>query len=752
MNYSRQLPPLSKGVHSLKWKQSLFALIILFCTCGLSTAKAVSVGDQIPGNKVYTNTGTSKVMSSASYLTYTVLTTTSTQTKRTVSVKATSGNTITGALNIPSVIYYQSYPYYVTEVSESAFKGQTGITDVYFTKDPYYGYEVTTIGKDAFAGTTGLTGDLQLPQTITSIGDNAFGVSTPTNISNVIMGANSVSPKSISVGAGIFIGRTITNLHLLGNFGSHITIWHNQALFSEKNVTNVYYYGDGTSDSYYDFLTTIEGKGFGLPGQNIYLPSDEIKSFVDNCTKNNHTDWIPSTVNCLTFEHEVSGVGTFTFMLYANSTNSKGPQLALHSAKLNDGVTDLKLDFSAPEWDIDLMPTVTGLTPDITMIDSKAFAGNDNLQSITIIPDESDEAVTLKGDAFAGAKALRYIDLSQSSNFSITSGYTLSRIPTTDTDESTPYKYTKSTSTYDYELTSTSPFGGLPAYTLVFLPQNIKSYPTSTTEKETVYKTDGTTATSLTRPTDENFVLHTDNSYTCNNFGVYDITDLDATTASNQSYSWYSFLNPHAFTAANSKFYRQFSANVPSTVCLPFKPDATSNGKYYTYKSNDDTQITLTTVDAPQAATPYFFYPSNATTLSSTTSQTISTVTTADELTSNSLHGVYAGTSLSGVSGTAYGMASTAFTYNGNKYPAGTFVKFSSSAYLNPFRAYLLLSSSSSAKAAVMRMVVDDTPTGINSLQKATEAETPYYNLQGMKTAVPTKGIYIHNGKKIIMK
>lgn len=636
----------------------------------------------------------------------------------------------------------------MTEISESAFENQPGITDVYFTKDDYEGgYKVTTISKNAFAGTTGLTGSLQLPRTITSIGDNAFGVSTATNISNVIMGANSTEPTSLSVGTDIFKGRTITNLHILGNFGPNITISNNEALFSKDNVTNVYYYGNGSSDGYYAFLSAIEAKGFGLPGQNLYLPSDEIKSFVDDCTTHLHTGWIPSTINCITFEHEVSGVGTFTFMIYA-SENQKA-QLALHAAKLNEGVTDLTLNFSDSEWDTDLMPTETGLTPDITMIDSKAFSGNDALQSITIIPNESDDAVTLKGDAFSGAKALRYINLSRSSKLNVASGYTLSRIPTTTTDTSTPYKYTKSTNTYDYELTSTAPFGGLPAYTLVFLPQNITSYPSSTTE--TVYKTDGTTATSLTRPTDENFVLYTDGAYTCSNFGVYDITDLDATTASNPKYSWYSFLNPYAFTAANSKFYRQFSANVPSTVCLPFKP-TTSDGKFYTYKSNDDTQITLTTVDEPQAATPYFFYPSSATTLSSTASQTISTVTTTDELTNNSLHGVYAGTSLSGVSGTAYGMAASAFTYNRNKYPAGTFVKFSSSAYLNPFRAYLLLSSSTGAKAAVMRMVVDDTPTGINSLQKAEEAETPYYNLQGMKTAVPTKGIYIHNGKKIIKK
>ena len=667
-------------------------------------------------------------------------------------MKAKDGVSINGELNIPSEIYLsrsQGSWYNVTVVEDNGFLNQSKITSVYFTLGYHSEYKVTKIGKNAFAGTTGLTGTLQLPRSITSIGDNAFGVSATTTIADVVVGANITGPSSLTVGTDVFKGRTITNLHLLGNFGSNITISNNKALFSKDNVTNVYYYGEGNDDSYYAFLTAIDKKGFGLPGQNLYLPSDEIKSFVDNCTANNHTGWIPSTINCLTFEHEVSGIGKFTFMMYSNTS---GAQLAVHAAKFDDGVINPTLDFSEDKkWKTDLMPTPTGLTTHITMIDSKAFAGNDNLQSITIKP-ANNEAVAIKGDAFSGVKGLRYIDLSQSGDFNVADGYTLSRIPTTKFDENTPYKYTKGTDRtgkYDYELTSTNPFGGLPAYTLVFLPTNITSYPTGSTEKETVYKTDGTTATNLTRPLDENFVRKDtyDNSYTCNNFGVYDITALDDTTATGQKYSWYSFLNPYNFTAANSKFYRQFSAGVPSSVCLPFQP-ATSNGKFYTYKSADDKHIVITTVDTPQANTPYFFYPSNDATLASTASQTIGAVTTAEEMTSKNLYGVYAGKSFAGVRN-AYGMASTAFTYNGKDYPAGTFVKFSGTTYLNPFRAYLLLNGTS-AKSAVLEMVVDDTPTGITNQPTASNAETPYYNLQGMRLTSPTKGIFIHNGKKIV--
>ncbi len=45
--------------------------------------------------------------------------------------------------------------------------------------------------------------------------------------------------------------------------------------------------------------------------------------------------------------------------------------------------------------------------------------------------------------------------------------------------------------------------------------------------------------------------------------------------------------------------------------------------------------------------------------------------------------------------------------------------------------------------------------TGINEVEAevgGTDADAPYYNLQGMRVEHPTRGIYIHNGKKVIIK
>ena len=48
----------------------------------------------------------------------------------------------------------------------------------------------------------------------------------------------------------------------------------------------------------------------------------------------------------------------------------------------------------------------------------------------------------------------------------------------------------------------------------------------------------------------------------------------------------------------------------------------------------------------------------------------------------------------------------------------------------------------------------DDTSTGINEIETEVQesGDNSYYNLQGMRVEHPTKGIYIHKGKKIIIR
>lgn len=62
-------------------------------------------------------------------------------------------------------------------------------------------------------------------------------------------------------------------------------------------------------------------------------------------------------------------------------------------------------------------------------------------------------------------------------------------------------------------------------------------------------------------------------------------------------------------------------------------------------------------------------------------------------------------------------------------------------------KAYLMVENGSPAKF----FGLDGEATGINSVKTA-KADGAYYTLEGVKTTKPVKGIYIHNGKKIVVK
>lgn len=62
-------------------------------------------------------------------------------------------------------------------------------------------------------------------------------------------------------------------------------------------------------------------------------------------------------------------------------------------------------------------------------------------------------------------------------------------------------------------------------------------------------------------------------------------------------------------------------------------------------------------------------------------------------------------------------------------------------------KAYLEVTKSEAAKF----FGLDGEATGINSVKTA-KADGAYYTLEGVKTTKPVKGLYIHNGKKIVVK
>ena len=74
---------------------------------------------------------------------------------------------------------------------------------------------------------------------------------------------------------------------------------------------------------------------------------------------------------------------------------------------------------------------------------------------------------------------------------------------------------------------------------------------------------------------------------------------------------------------------------------------------------------------------------------------------------------------------------------------------------LSAGKAYLPLPTAqlpSNAGARQMTMIFDDETTGIQQNISRTELNSDYYDLQGRRVSAPTRGIYIVNGKKVIVK
>ncbi len=67
-------------------------------------------------------------------------------------------------------------------------------------------------------------------------------------------------------------------------------------------------------------------------------------------------------------------------------------------------------------------------------------------------------------------------------------------------------------------------------------------------------------------------------------------------------------------------------------------------------------------------------------------------------------------------------------------------------------KAYLAAPAAGAKQTALNILFSNGDITGISSAVKTAEADGAYYTLQGVKTLKPAKGLYIHNGKKVIVK
>ena len=212
---------------------------------------------------------------------------------------------------------------------------------------------------------------------------------------------------------------------------------------------------------------------------------------------------------------------------------------------------------------------------------------------------------------------------------------------------------------------------------------------------------------------------------------------------------------PSDFTAVKASLNRDFTSDLGKncTVCVPFALDNTQAaelGTFYTLSAHSGNTITMESVDATEANKAYMFKPAKE-----TFSAEMVDVKKADPVrttvSSLSFLGTYQ--QITGLNSTA-DFVYYCFMQTGEQ--AGKFVKITSAVDVNPFRAYMELPASKSLARVLDLNFGEGGATGIESLtpnpSSMGEGNVGFYDLQGRRVLYPKKGLYILNGKKVIIK
>ena len=222
-----------------------------------------------------------------------------------------------------------------------------------------------------------------------------------------------------------------------------------------------------------------------------------------------------------------------------------------------------------------------------------------------------------------------------------------------------------------------------------------------------------------------------------------DYTELTVTDMGNQPGSTL----PEGLEVTTLNYKRTLNENDEQayTVCLPYNPPTDSKLEYYTLAGCNGTTLSFQEISGtPQAETPYLVLAAATTDIGQ---QDVHDVTMSKEVTNNSEAGGYVlkGT-LSGIDhDNAIGLY---ILQSGNRWGR---VGSDPYAYIPPFRAYIEATASG---ARMLDSSFGDEATGINSLRTIDRDGTErYFDLNGRRIEKPaTKGIYIHNGRKEVLK
>lgn len=208
------------------------------------------------------------------------------------------------------------------------------------------------------------------------------------------------------------------------------------------------------------------------------------------------------------------------------------------------------------------------------------------------------------------------------------------------------------------------------------------------------------------------------------------------------------FKAPSAFTATNAKFTRKFSSADYATMVVPFDvatlPTQPATVKAYKLKGVNGEAITTDVLTSLTANEPVMVkVTADDVNSYEFTASDVSVAATSGDLVENGLlKATYATTTA------AAGASNYVLQKNGED--VNFYLVTGTSATVKPFRAYLHYENPG---AHILSILFDDA-TGIEKVEKEASVKEngEFFNLAGQRVAQPTKGLYIVNGKKVVIK
>ena len=201
----------------------------------------------------------------------------------------------------------------------------------------------------------------------------------------------------------------------------------------------------------------------------------------------------------------------------------------------------------------------------------------------------------------------------------------------------------------------------------------------------------------------------------------------------------YPFKAPADFTATSASYATTIStAAEAGTLCLPFAATLPTGVTAYALKYTSGTEATAIDLDGNviSANTPVLINGSGS---ASFTGSNVPVVAAADNV-EGAMTGVFEATAVP---------VNSYVLQNGNSGVGFYKVSSSDPITIKPFRAYLTAQNA----GAALRIVYPGDATGIESVEAVADSkDDAYYTLSGVRVSHPVKGLYIKNGKKVMVK